>query len=654
MSTDTWISPHCELSHLVDMTPSSSSSSSSPSLYNNVNMMQQFSNVFSKFHSSETNSCIISTKSKDPYLYNNYLSQTLMNQCITTNEHQIQDHNNSNLQLFQEFFHKFLKTLPQFDMLQKSFNNYELSSDRSIQDLTMNRGSGQCELNISDFNCSNTTLGTLPSSPLEKSSPHDSSLGYSQHFSTDNNKSHTENQPLKKYQISSEMNGFCCNSDHIKMNKTSNLYTTLPNESILNSRYSVSGNIRQDYGSPNEKLTSHIPDQCRHCSEHTHEQSTDEHHAINLSMKNGNFFKTIPTAQSEKTDHHNTEMNDASLSNPAVYEYYHKLIQLNYFEWFRYLLYQSSQITGNSSTSSPIPHLFHNNHIHYQNNNKSCDVNSLNNINSSFRISHYSKDTENTNKFGCYHSSESVSNNSDIRGSNYSYDLSNLPGHIQSNFSVNNYQTMLLNRLSTITSTTPPLQSYSPVQMTHAGLHSITKDTSKLVNVCNIKAKSYSVNPTISKCTNTKNIDRTTILNGSNSYACKLCSKVYTQASALKMHVRTHTLPCRCTHCGKSFSRKWLLKGHERTHTGERPYSCTVCSRSFADRSNLRAHMQTHQREKRYSCPHCPRSFSRMGLLNKHMLQCSQTTESNHRTNNRKTNTNTIRTHNSYLPIKFA
>nr|AAT72903.1 snail Zn-finger protein A [Nematostella vectensis] len=102
------------------------------------------------------------------------------------------------------------------------------------------------------------------------------------------------------------------------------------------------------------------------------------------------------------------------------------------------------------------------------------------------------------------------------------------------------------------------------------------------------------------------------------SFTCKHCDKIYVSLGALKMHIRTHTLPCKCSICGKAFSRPWLLQGHIRTHTGEKPYQCTNCKRAFADRSNLRAHMQTHAVVKKYSCSRCKKSFSRMSLLVEH------------------------------------
>ncbi|KAG5900691.1 hypothetical protein JTB14_038209 [Gonioctena quinquepunctata] len=102
------------------------------------------------------------------------------------------------------------------------------------------------------------------------------------------------------------------------------------------------------------------------------------------------------------------------------------------------------------------------------------------------------------------------------------------------------------------------------------------------------------------------------------SFSCKYCEKIYVSLGALKMHIRTHTLPCKCTICGKAFSRPWLLQGHIRTHTGEKPFSCTYCNRAFADRSNLRAHLQTHSDVKKYSCGTCSKTFSRMSLLTKH------------------------------------
>ncbi|XP_007531417.2 zinc finger protein SNAI3 [Erinaceus europaeus] len=101
-------------------------------------------------------------------------------------------------------------------------------------------------------------------------------------------------------------------------------------------------------------------------------------------------------------------------------------------------------------------------------------------------------------------------------------------------------------------------------------------------------------------------------------FSCRHCDKEYNSLGALKMHMRTHTLPCTCAICGKAFSRPWLLQGHIRTHTGEKPYTCSHCSRAFADRSNLRAHLQTHSDTKRYRCRSCAKTFSRMSLLARH------------------------------------
>ncbi|GLV38633.1 uncharacterized protein CBL_05632 [Carabus blaptoides fortunei] len=109
--------------------------------------------------------------------------------------------------------------------------------------------------------------------------------------------------------------------------------------------------------------------------------------------------------------------------------------------------------------------------------------------------------------------------------------------------------------------------------------------------------------------------------NGEKEHQCHLCPKAFTTSGSLTIHVRSHTgeRPYECKECRKCFVTSDGLLKHQRRHSGDRPHLCSVCGKGFGAASTLQVHMRVHSGDKPLQCKVCDMRFAAHAGLSVHL-----------------------------------
>ncbi|XP_069363834.1 zinc finger protein 652-like isoform X30 [Maniola hyperantus] len=103
---------------------------------------------------------------------------------------------------------------------------------------------------------------------------------------------------------------------------------------------------------------------------------------------------------------------------------------------------------------------------------------------------------------------------------------------------------------------------------------------------------------------------------------CRFCNVKFTR-SKLPFHMeKKHGIPApSCGACGRKFPKKHLVVQHQKFfHLGESEHRCEPCDKWFPDLSTLNKHMIIHKPEKPFICDICQKGFKVKEHLQRHIM----------------------------------
>ena len=104
-----------------------------------------------------------------------------------------------------------------------------------------------------------------------------------------------------------------------------------------------------------------------------------------------------------------------------------------------------------------------------------------------------------------------------------------------------------------------------------------------------------------------------------HSYKCELCSASYRSKESLSNHKKVSHPKISCAICYMTFNSLELFSKHEATHSKKNsPCLCELCGKSYSNAARFNCHMLTHSTDSEFSCKFCPMSFKTAPKLKRH------------------------------------